>query len=84
VDIKWKIYTKRELQYYASLYNIKKESNEVTRRNSQSKEMIIDLIEDNICLSRSLDKAQKDKGALMNINMKLQYELYDGKAKEKI
>lgn len=41
------------------------------------------LKEDNVCLSQSLDKAQRDKENLMDINMKLEHELHDKKVEKK-
>jgi len=46
-----KYYMKKELKYQVRLHNIKQESNEVARRNSQLEQIIIVLKEDNVCLS---------------------------------
>lgn len=68
---------KRELQYQARLHNIKQEANEVVRSTFQLEEMVKVLKEDIFFLSQSIDKAQRDKENLMDINMNIEYELHD-------
>lgn len=45
--------------------------------------MVIILKEDNVYLYQSLDKPQSDKEDLMDINIKLEHELYDWKVESK-
>lgn len=45
--------------------------------------MVIIIKEDNICLSRSLHRAQRDEENLMDINMRLEYEFHNKKAESK-